>query len=654
MSTLKPFCIDDLPLIKGVGSPVLSPDGKSLVYTVGEMLAKENGYRTCLWLWHDGVARQLTNNTSPTTRDGSPQWSPCGTKIAFSSGRGGNSQVWLIDLKGGEALQLTRAPLGVMSFKWAPDGKSIFYLAKDKKELPKGREGHTARHITLLRYKFNGVGYFDTFFEHIYQQKLDGSAVIQLTHGDRDASDPIISPDGKKIAFVVRRGEETSLDRDIWLLDIESGEQVNLTEGKAIVSNVFWKQDSSSLYFLGHTQGRIPGYYPELRELKLSDKTIGKVEVKYHGFLGGSLPGADVRYDGGSTSPSLTPCGKGLYFVGSEGGSSYLYYADLATGEVKHIFGEGQQVITSYSVKQNTIVVNLATPTTVDDLWISAESQPFVQITDINSELFAKRWMSFPEVIHFTHPDGQELEGWIMKPYGYEEGKQYPLVMEIHGGPNVAYGNVFFHEFQVLAGMGIGVLYTNPRGSMGYGSDFATVIIGDWCGIDARDLQFMAEEAAKLPWVNSQKVGVTGGSQGGYFTNWLIGHTEMFAAAVSQRSMSNLYTKYGTADNGWNGDKFGMGGVDLWDNEELLMERSPIRYAHKVKTPLLLLHSDMDFRCPLEQAEQFYVAVKRNGTPAELVIFAGENHELSRGGKPINRLTRLDHLTGWFNKYLLN
>jgi dipeptidyl aminopeptidase/acylaminoacyl peptidase len=262
--------------------------------------------------------------------------------------------------------------------------------------------------------------------------------------------------------------------------------------------------------------------------------------------------------------------------------------------------------------------------------------------------------LSKPERVIFPSIENGLIEGWLMKPLTYtpQAHDKHPAVLEIHGGPHATYGLAFMHEFQLLCARGFGVFYTNPRGSKGYGYNFAARVVGDWAGIDYHDLMAAADCLAKVRWVDPARMGVTGGSQGGYLTNFLIGHTTRFAAAVTQRSMSNLYSKYGVADNGWTHDRHGMGGADLWDSEGLLMERSPIRYAPYVRTPTLIIHSDQDLRCPLEQAEQWYVALKRLGVETEFVRFSGENHELSRSGKPRNRVERLERIVGWFERHM--
>lgn len=651
---MKPFSINDLVHFKGVGAANLAPDASGFVYVQTEIMEKENGYRSTLWLYQDQKNFQLTNGQKPLTRDQNPKWSPDGKQIAFTSNRSGSNQIWLIAAQGGEARQLTDLAKGVQAYSWSPDGKKIYFNAKE--ETPsedKPREGAQFTHVTLLKYKMNGVGFYDRFYSQIYEIDVSTLEVKKLTEGDFNCAAPMPSPDGKWLAFMSNRtGLEQNTINDLWLLSLDKGELKNLTEQKVALYGASWHKDSQGLVYAGHHKGPIPGSQSELWQVNL--KAEHKNLMPDFPLMIGSAAGSDIRMDTGSSAPQVADCGKYVFFTATDGGNSYLYSLTLADGEIRVIHGEGDMVVFSYSEVQGVVVLSKTTPTTPAEFYLAdlKTDSLFTQVTNVNEALLADRFVSKAEVVHFTHEDGTVLEGWLLKPYNYEEGKKYPLVMEIHGGPHTAYGNSFFHEFQVLTGLGYGVYYGNPRGSVGYGEEFAQAIIGDWCGVDADDLLFMAQEVSKLPWVDETRMGVTGGSQGGYFTNWLIGHTDMFKAAVTQRSMSNILSKYGTADNGWAHDRRGMGGADIWDREDFLMERSPIRYAPQVKTPLLFIHSDQDHRCPLEQAEQFYVALKRLGVETEMVIFKGENHELSRSGKPANRLTRLDYMMNWFKKYL--
>ena len=367
----------------------------------------------------------------------------------------------------------------------------------------------------------------------------------------------------------------------------------------------------------------------------------------------GCDPGSDQSGPPGDAGPLVTEDGS-ILCIATDAGNAGVY--SCREGEdLPHALICGDPfVIRSFDATADgrTIAYVATTPTCPPALfiWDGARSN---LIFDPNTGICAGIEASPAERLVFQARDGTPIEGWVMKPAGFEEGSRYPLVMEIHGGPHSQYGNAFFHEFQCLCAKGFGVFYCNPRGSIGYGLQFAQAIKGDWCGIDASDLEDGAGFAGSLSWVDPSRLGVTGSSQGGYFTNWLISHTQAFKAAVTQRSMSNLYSKYGTADNGVTHDKVGMGGADLWTDEELLMERSPVRYAPNVRTPLLIIHSEADYRCPIEQAEQWYSALKRLGkAEVEFVRFAGENHELSRSGKPSNRVERLRRIVGWFEKRL--
>lgn len=648
-----PFVAEDLFRMDLIGTPRLSPGGDRCAFVVTRLLDKENTYTSSLWLY-DGSVRQITNLANkPGVRDGSPRWSPDGGSLAFLSNRSGKSQVWMLDLGGGEAYQVTDLPKGVSDFRFDPKGGALFLSAKEDKEEPKFREGATVRRITKLRYKFNGAGYLDHLPVQVWKMDLETRKPQMLTSGPYNCGTPEPSPDGRYVVFTSTRSDnEADMYSDLWLLEVETGSMRKLTRSLGEARNPVWSKDGRYVYYLGHEKGQYPGGYPEIRRIDVESLEQSVIACAFPYLVGGGI-GADVRADAGDTGLKISADGKSLLFAAVNGGSSYLYSVDIESGQPTLVFGEGQMVVSSYDATGDAVVVNRATPASIGDLFIKTAGGDWKQVTHFNEELFRDRYIGWPERVTFSHPDGTTLEGWVIKPMGFEEGSKYPLVMEIHGGPHTTYGNVFFHEFQILAGHGFGVLYTNPRGSMGYGEEFARSIVGDWCGLDARDLEFMAEEALKmLPWADPKRYGVTGGSQGGYFTNWLISHTSLFAAAVTQRSMSNLYSKYGVADNGWSHDRAGMGGKDLWDDEDFLMERSPIRYAKNVRTPTLIIHSDMDFRCPLEQGEQWYVALKRLGVEVEMLLFHGENHELSRSGKPANRVVRLEGILDWFVRHL--
>ena len=416
--------------------------------------------------------------------------------------------------------------------------------------------------------------------------------------------------------------------------------------------------------------------------------------------LGNSI-GADVRADGGAAGPVWSADGNYVYFTATDGGYCRLHRCRVPAGQplvryvpqIEALSGDEPPVVGSFAYAEPVVAASggaggsanvrtsgarlamiaggpgspgevyvadldqLAQPVALDEPltpWgcpVTPRQLDWRPRTELGGWLDDYQ-LAQPKRVIFPGIEAGRLEGWLMRPLDFDDSRRHPAVLEIHGGPHVTYGLSFMHEFQLLCARGFGVLFTNPRGSKGYGYEFAARVVGDWAGIDFHDLMAAADLLERVRWVDPARLGVTGGSQGGYLTNFLIGHTARFAAAVTQRSMSNLYSKYGVADNGWTHDKHGMGGADLWDHEDLLMSRSPIRYAPYVRTPTLLIHSDQDLRCPLEQGEQWYVALKRLGVTTEMVRFSGENHDLSRTGKPRNRVERLERLIGWFERFM--
>ncbi|MFP4457399.1 MAG: S9 family peptidase [Clostridia bacterium] len=643
------FSSKDLMKMKWVGNPTLSPDGEKLLYELTEVNEEENDYSTNLYLYDGKEHIQFSSNCGQkVVKNKSPQFSPDGTKIAFISNRSDKDQLWLYKFKG-EAVKITEAPQGISSFTFSPDSQYIYYLAKEKEKEKNFPEKAKVTHITKLKYKFNGTGYLDGITKQIYQLNLNTKEVKQITHLDSDAGNPIISPDGQKLAFSANlSSDEQNLTQDIYVYNLNQEKLERITNGKGRYDNPLFINDNELIYS-GLETYPYPGGYPDLYKTDINNKNQLSLTDNYEEFIGRRV-GNDVSFDNGNTGLKISEDKKYAYFIITKGGNCYLERINLETKETNRVYGSGKLVVASYDIKNGCLAADIADPLSPGDIWIG-KNFSLEKITDYNSDLFEDKFISYPENISFINDEGIKLEGWLLKPIDFDDTKKHKLIMEIHGGPHTTYGNIFFHEFQILAGKGYAVFYSNPRGSMGYGEDFARAVVGDWCGSDARDLEFMAKEVSKLDWIDQNHLGVTGGSQGGYFTNWLISHTNIFSAAVTQRSMSNLYTKYGIADNGWNGDRYGMGGADLWDNEDFVLERSPIRYAPNVNTPLLLIHSDNDLRCPLEQAEQWYVALKRLGNITEMLIFHGENHNLSRSGKPANRLVRLDAILDWFEKY---
>ncbi|QOR36097.1 S9 family peptidase [Clostridium sp. 'deep sea'] len=646
----KPFTSNDLFAMSFTGNPKLSPDGSKALYEVTEVSEKSNTYLTNIWLWNGERNIPFTTGSGDhKTKNLNAKWSPNGESIAFVSNRSDNNQIWINNANNGESFKVTNTPVGVSDYCWTPDSSGIYYLAKERKKESKFNENATVTHITKLRYKFNGKGLLDNIPEQLYYVDIATLQVKQLSFDKLGAAAPVVSPDNKYLAFSLNRNEdELDLKTDIYVLNIAEGTIERVTPHNGRYSAPIFMPNGDILC-TGIEKYPYPGGYNKIWQINIATKSIKQIGKNYNQYIGKSV-GSDIASERGNSGLTVSKDGQYVYFVITEKGNCFLERINLQTEESERVIGDGSVVVSSYDVSGDKIIANLADPESPCDIWYG-DSTELERITYLNEELFKDKYIALPEQILFESPEGVTLEGWILKPIDFKEGEKHPLVMQIHGGPHSSYGNIFFHEFQILAGNGYAVFYANPRGSLGYSEDFSRAIIGDWCGCDTRDLEFMAREVSKLNWVDEKHMAVTGGSQGGYFTNWLISHCDLFSAAVTQRSMSNLYTKYGIADNGWNGDRYGMGGADLWDKEDFVLERSPIRYAPNVNTPLLIIHSDKDYRCPLEQAEQWYVALKRLGNITEMLIFHDEHHGLSRVGKPANRIVRLDAIVDWFGKY---
>jgi dipeptidyl aminopeptidase/acylaminoacyl peptidase len=274
------------------------------------------------------------------------------------------------------------------------------------------------------------------------------------------------------------------------------------------------------------------------------------------------------------------------------------------------------------------------------------------QVTSHNAGFLRDFPPIVPVRISYEADDGQPIDAWIMKPAGFQDGVKYPLVLEIHGGPHAMYGSTYFFEFQLLANRGFGVLYTNPRGSTGYGQSFVSAAMGDWGGVDYRDvMQGVDDACTRFDWIDQNRLAVCGGSYGGYLVNWVSTQTDRFAAAITQRSTCNRHNLFGTSDMVWSYSEWEFRGLP-WDDPDFYYDRSPISFVDRVKTPMLVMHSERDLRCPFEQSEQWFTALRYVGVPTELLFFPEESHNLSRSGRPDRRVERLRRMLNWFDRWL--
>ncbi|MDP9245532.1 MAG: S9 family peptidase [Chloroflexota bacterium] len=635
---------------------VVSPAGDRVVYAVRRMDVEADRYRAALYVSRvDGsdVARW----TDGAADDATPRWSPDGTVIAFVSDRGevpdgkkrAPKNVFLIDGPGAEPRQIARFADDCGDLSWLPNGSSVIVTLKDA-AVPQPESAPKV--YDRLRYKFDDAGMSDLRRRHLWVAPLDG-APRKLTDGDWDDSQPAASPDGTQIAFTSNRS--TDRDRntvsDIWIVPVAGGAAARVTTERGQFSNASWSPDGSSITCLG-TADAVGAGARNTRVWRFARNGDAG-----HDLLGdwdrttGSRVMSDVRGETPALPPVWTSDGR-ILFIGSDQGTANLYSCHADGGDVRAETLGGHQLVSATLDRDARCFAGvLATATSPGEVVTGQPGQGLRAITNLNAELLSARYIAEPELVRFSGADGWAIEGWLLRPRGFDASKQWPLVLEIHGGPHGAYGHSFFHEFQVLAGRGYAVLYTNPRGSHAYGDTFVRACVGDWGGKDYQDLMAGVDQVLGLGWVDPKRLYVTGGSYGGFMTNWIVGHTDRFKAAATQRSISNNVSAFGTSDIGWHFWQFEMGDATPWRDAHKLVERSPLTYVEDVRTPLLILHAEKDFRCPIEQAEQLFVALKVLGKEAVFVRFQDDSHELTRGGKPKNRIDHARRIADWFDAH---
>ncbi|HEX9761373.1 MAG TPA: S9 family peptidase [Candidatus Acidoferrales bacterium] len=648
-----------------VGETQISPDGAQIAYVVASVDERRDTYTSAIWV-ADVATGAVRPMTSSTARNFSPRWSPDGRSIAFLSNRNPpGQQVYVLSMGGGEARQITRVGNSAGNIEWSPDGKRIAFTSRvapetKSEQLPPGVErAPKERVVTRLTYRMDGAGYLPDGFVHIFVTAADGSGEPgQITRGDFNHGAPAWSPDGQWIAFSAIRKPDADYalgDSEIFVISPEGGEPRQLTDRRGPDSNPTWSPDSKQIAYTGSDE-KFASYTVtrlyvmaadgsarrELTPLRVWDRSIGD------GVIGDTF----VPVGGMGGSLDWTTDGQRVVFISADRGNANLYSVPAAGGDVAALTREDHD-ISGFSLASNgRIAAVRSTPTDPYDVYtFTLTNTALRRLTNVNAELLRGVHISPAEAFWYSSFDGKQMQGWILKPPGFQPGKKYPLILYIHGGPHAMYGNTFFHEFQMLAGRGYVVLYTNPRGSSGYGGDFGNIIQYKYPGEDYRDLMAGVDEVIRRGYVDDKRMGVAGGSGGGVLTAWTIGQTTRFAAAAPQRGVYNWASFVGTADFNLNFVRRWFRGFP-WESPAEYFDRSPVNHVHKVTTPTLVVHSEEDWRVPIAQGEELFTRLKMlNKAPAEMVRFPQEPHGLSRMGRPSHRISRLEHIAGWMDKY---
>jgi dipeptidyl aminopeptidase/acylaminoacyl peptidase len=672
-----------------VSSPALSPDGKLVAFTVTTVRERDNKRHNEVWVV-PAAGGEATRYTSPSTESSNPRFSPDGKYLLFNSTRpGSRARTWALrmDQPGGEAMEMNDYPEGSLprdkSFVvWSEpvprDTSADSTRRRDQWSAmqPMARPPYGAitrpldpkrfdgRHIYDMRYKANGQGFIPGPREarvyrpaQIWVQKLDGADKRQLDTTAYSRRDATVSPDGKWIAFVAdpalrpdsvvdaerdsiaqlpydaKRDEAPRNDGDIFVVAVTGGTPRRVTTAPGTERDLGWSLDSKRISFTSSPS-------------RTASRRIYTVDV-----AGGepvNLLG-DWKYE--PDGYDWLPNGE-IAFSASVGGRTALFRLDPRTREIREIIGGRRRMNGfAYDAARRRVAYVATSVDAPTELYIAdADGRNERKLTSFNDKLNAEIAWSPAERFTYQSVGGLEIEAWLMKPAGYEPGKKYPLVLYIHGGPHSQYNEGWFDEFQSLAGAGFWVLYTNPRGSSGYGADFTYSTRGRWGAEDYEDLMKAVDIVSRRPDVDSTRMGVTGGSYGGFMTAWITTKTDRFKAAEADRMISEWTYWYGASD-AQGLTEFEFYGKP-WDNFAMYDSLSPIRHVSKVRTPTLIVQSEEDFRTPMGNAELWFMALKKQGVPVELVRYPRSTHDLSRTGEPWLLVDRLARIRQWFAYWL--
>ena len=650
----RPVEIEDITRLSFVSNPLISPGGEHIAYLVTKADVKNNRYRSSLWLASQDYYKPLTSGPS----DRCPEWSPDGVLIAFSrttpnEGRGRPKHgIYITSVSGGEPWALVELPFPPARLSWSPDGGAIgfLYRAPRDEESWKPYEERDVLEIERIPLWFNGEGWvFDRFARLVVVSYPGGEKIVEKAV-DGNIVDFSFSPDGSSIAYAVSDDMLRPYEHRVVVWDLASGEERVVWE-KASIASIAW--DLKGRFIALRANERKRGLFSHF-QVYIYDTNSDEIEcLTCH---------LDRNVMNTVNSDSRGPtCLKGLYW--DEGGHIYFPVHNAGRivvsrakpgGEVEEVLSLDSETVDDFSVSRDgdAIAYVKMGPTLPPDVYLLRDGEEF-RLTEHNRWFTDSRKLAEPIHTKVESPHGGSIDAWILLPPDKPDCTScVPWILYIHGGPKTSYGYAFIHEFQTLASKGFAVIYSNPRGSDGYSEAFAD-LKGKYGDVDYDELMKVVDEAlSNFPELDPGRGGVTGGSYGGYMTNTIVTKTTRFRAAVTQRSCSEWIGFYGESDIGWYFAPELLGADTPWRSLEKYVKFSPLFKAENIKTPLLIIHSTHDFRCPVSGAIELFTALKVLGVETRLAIFPGETHDLSRSGSPRRRVARLREITSWFEKHL--
>jgi dipeptidyl aminopeptidase/acylaminoacyl peptidase len=666
VKTKRLITAEDLYNLELISDVRLSPDGNHIVYVKRRVDRKTEKKYSNLWVVHtrEGKPRQFTFGNQ---KDLLPRWSPDGKTIVFLSNRENQEkapQIFLISFQGGEAHKLTEIPGEITAIDWAPDGRKLLCSVQklDPEELDRQKDeqkrklGVVQRRYDRFFFKFDGYGYLAQERTHIWTMDARTGASRQITdHKIYDEKEPVYSPDGKWIAFISNHSEEPDRNferSDLFVMPSLGGTQRKINAPLGDKVKLSFSPDGKWIAYVGQE-----GEHQDYKNYGLwlvpvsGSHPARNLTAAYDLDLSPSL--INDMGESETYSPVWSKDGNFLFFQCARHGATQLLTISV-DGKKLHTAIDQKAVVCSFSFdeKQSLMAYRLGR---IDDpcqiVFRDMATGKERQLTSLNHSLLSKIDMGEVREVWFKSPSGMDLQGWVLTPPGFDPKNKYPSILEIHGGPQAQYGFFFMHEFYYLASRGFVVYFCNPRGGRGYGEEHTRAIWQNWGTNDFADLMTWVDEMQKAPYIDRSRMGVTGGSYGGYMTVWIIGHTRRFKAAVTQRCVSNFISMWGSSDlNHLFEDT--LNGKPPYEDLKKYWEHSPIAYMGNAKTPTLVIHNENDMRCPIEQGEQVYVALKKQGVDTAMVRFPDEFHGLSRTGRTDRRIVRLNAILNWFEKYL--